>query len=52
MRSKIRTFESTPMPIVRMNPAMPGSVIVAPRYDIRPSRMIRFTPIEAHRIEA
>ena len=30
MRSKISTFESTPMPIVRMKPAMPGSVIVAP----------------------
>ena len=29
MRSKISTFESTPMPIVRMKPAMPGSVIVA-----------------------
>ena len=35
------TFESTPMPIVRMNPATPGSVIVAPMYDIAPSRMIR-----------
>ena len=31
IRSKIKTLESTPMPIVRMNPAMPGSVIVAPR---------------------
>ena len=30
MRSKISTFESTPMPIVRMNPAMPGSVMTAP----------------------
>jgi hypothetical protein len=30
IRSKISTFESTPMPIVRMKPAMPGSVIVAP----------------------
>jgi preprotein translocase subunit SecD len=29
MRSKISTFESTPMPIVRMNPAIPGSVITA-----------------------
>ena len=28
MRSKISTFESTPMPIVRMKPAMPGSVMV------------------------
>ena len=34
MRSKISTFESTPMPIVRMKPAMPGSVIVAPKYAI------------------
>ena len=31
MRSKISTFESTPMPMVRMKPAMPGRVIVAPR---------------------
>ena len=29
MRSKISTFESTAMPIVRMKPAMPGSVSVA-----------------------
>ena len=28
MRSKISTFESTPMPIVRITPAMPGSVSV------------------------
>ncbi len=28
MRSKISTFESTPMPIVRIKPAMPGSVSV------------------------
>ena len=31
MRSKISTFESTPMPIVRMKPAMPGSVMAAPK---------------------
>ena len=31
IRSKISTFESTPMPIVRMKPAMPGRVMVAPR---------------------
>ncbi len=30
MRSKISTLESTPMPIVRMNPAIPGSVSTAP----------------------
>src|SRR5262245_40831133 len=30
MRSKISTFESTPMPIVSTKPAMPGSVITAP----------------------
>jgi hypothetical protein len=36
MRSKISTFESTAMPIVRMNPAMPGSVSVAPKSDIAP----------------
>ena len=41
MRSKISTFESTPMPIVSTKPAMPGSVITAPMYAIRPSRMIR-----------
>ena len=29
MRSKTRTFESTAMPIVRMNPAIPGRVSVA-----------------------
>ena len=41
MRSKISTFESTPMPIVSTKPAMPGRVIVAPMYDIAPSRMTR-----------
>ena len=41
MRSKISTFESTPMPIVSTKPAMPGSVIVAPKYAISPSRMTR-----------
>jgi hypothetical protein len=46
IRSKIKTLESTPIPIVRMNPAMPGSVIVAPIYAINPSRRIRFTTIE------
>src|SRR6516225_5786909 len=30
MRSKISTFESTPIPIVNTKPAMPGSVITAP----------------------
>ena len=30
MRSKMTTFESTAMPMVRMMPAMPGSVSVAP----------------------
>ena len=30
MRSKISTLESTPIPMVRMTPAMPGSVSVAP----------------------
>ena len=30
MRSKISTLESTPMPMVRMNPAMPGRVSTAP----------------------
>ena len=41
MRSKISTFESTPMPIVRMKPAMPGSVIVAPKYAISASSTSR-----------
>ena len=52
MRSKISTFESTPMPIVRMKPAMPGSVITAPRYAISPSRMIRLTRNRDQRVEA
>src|SRR5207249_7115615 len=30
MRSKTRTLESTPMPMVRMTPAMPGRVSTAP----------------------
>ncbi len=34
MRSKTSTLESTAMPIVRMNPAMPGSVSVASKRDI------------------
>ena len=41
MRSKIRTFESTPMPIVSTNPAMPGRVMTAPMYAISPSRITR-----------
>ncbi len=41
MRSKMSTFESTPMPIVSTKPAMPGSVITAPMYAISPSRMTR-----------
>ena len=41
MRSKISTFESTPTPIVSTKPAMPGSVMTAPMYAIRPSRMTR-----------
>ena len=48
MRSKISTFESTPMPIVRMKPAMPGSVMTAPRYAMKPIRMIRFSAIETN----
>ena len=31
IRSKISTFESTPMPIVSRKPAIPGNVITAPR---------------------
>ena len=31
MRSKIRTLESTPMHTVRITPAMPGKVSVAPK---------------------
>ena len=42
MRSKISTFESTPMPIVRMKPATPGSVITAPAEAMNASRMRRF----------
>ena len=30
------------MPIVRMKPAMPGSVITAPMYAMKPSRITRF----------
>ena len=41
MRSKMSTFESTPIPIVSTKPAMPGSVITAPIYAISPSRMMR-----------
>src|SRR5206468_11370011 len=41
MRSNTSTFESTAMPSVRMMPAMPGSVRVALKYAIMPSRMIR-----------
>ncbi len=48
MRSKIRTFESTPMPIVRMKPAMPGSVMTAPRYAMKPIRITRFSATETN----
>ena len=41
MRSKISTLESTPIPIVRTKPAMPGSVMTAPMYAINPSRITR-----------
>jgi hypothetical protein len=42
IRSKMSTFESTPIPMVSTKPAIPGSVIVAPMYAISPSRMTRF----------
>ena len=34
IRSKTSTFESTAIPMVRMKPAMPGSVSVASKSDI------------------
>ena len=42
MRSKIRTFESTAMPTVRMRPAMPGRVSVDPKYAMAPSTSTTF----------
>ena len=46
MRSKMSTLESTPMPIVRMKPAMPGSVMTAPICAMKPSRITRLTMTE------
>ena len=43
IRSKMRTFASTPIPIVRMTPAIPGRVRVAAKYAIAPIRMSRFS---------
>jgi len=45
IRSKIRTFESMPTPIVRMTPAMPGSVSVEPRTAIAPNSTTKFSNI-------
>ena len=42
MRSKMSTFESTAMPIVRMKPAIPGSVSVALKSDMAPRSRIAF----------
>ena len=52
MRSKMSTFESTPIPIVSTNPAMPGSVMTAPMYAISPSRMIRLKRSANDRVDA
>src|SRR5215469_6931665 len=41
MRSKTRTFESTPMPMVRMTPAMPGRVSTAPDMARKARRIMR-----------
>ena len=46
MRSKISTFESTPMPMVRISPAMPGSVIVTGMNATSATRISRFSTIE------
>tara|TARA_B100000408_G_C10125590_1_gene151963 strand:- start:43 stop:417 length:375 start_codon:yes stop_codon:yes gene_type:complete len=40
--SKIITFESIAIPIVRINPAIPGNVRVAPRIDSRDRIKITF----------
>ena len=45
MRSKIRTFVSTPIPMVRAMPAIPGSVSVAPIMARAPTIMMRFRPM-------
>ncbi len=42
MRSKMSTFESTAMPIVKMNPAIPGRVSVALKRAIAPRSMTAF----------
>src|SRR5437667_2128718 len=42
MRSKMRTLESIPTPMVRMTPAIPGNVSAAPKYAKAPKRIIRF----------
>src|ERR1700733_4505085 len=42
MRSKMSTFESTPMPTVRITPAIPGKVSVAVVKPMKPSRITRF----------
>jgi hypothetical protein len=43
MRSKMTTLESTAMPMVRMMPAMPGSVSVAPMADWMPNIRVTLT---------
>ena len=42
MRSKISTFESTAIPIVKMTPAMPGKVSVAPNITRAASNRTKF----------
>ena len=51
MRSKISTLESTPIPIVRMSPAIPGSVIVTGMSATSATRMSRFSTIEVDRVQ-
>ena len=41
--SKIRTLASTAMPMVRITPAMPGSVKTAPMALMNPSTSTRFS---------
>ena len=52
MRSKISTFESTPIPIVKITPAMPGNVSTAPKYASAASNNTRFKIKRDHRVHS
>ena len=52
MRSKIKTFESTAMPMVKITPAMPGSVSVALKITSDRQQQYQVQYERKHRVDA